>query len=266
MKNAGKLFEKVLADKVRAIPDKARLIETARKKGRLLAVRGSMDYVEQVVPHVYAAEKVVVDANRRPADLTGFDVIFVGCPGRLALADWGEPINAFLLAGGVLMTTDWCLKNIVQRLFPNTIKKHGTAQGTFPLRVKRHGHPLIEGIPNCEGTPWVIEGWSHRIEVLDPQQVEVVLDAPGMGGSNQAVLVNFNVGRGLVVHAISHFHLQGSEKSGEYVSAYILTNIIDEAMRRRHPSSPKGIRVLDNPSKPKEQGQTPLRIRVLKSE
>src|ERR1044072_8710659 len=117
MKDAGKLFEKVLADKVRTIPDKARLIETARKKGRLLAVRGSMDYVEQVVPHVHAAEKVVVDANRRPADLGGFDVIFVGCPGHLNLADWGEPINAFLAGGGVLMTTDWCLKHIVQRLF-----------------------------------------------------------------------------------------------------------------------------------------------------
>jgi hypothetical protein len=265
MKDAGKLFEKVLADKVRTIPDKARLIETARKKGRLLAVRGSMDYVEQVVPHVYAAEKVVVDANQRPADLAGFDVIFVGCPGHLNLADWGKPISAFLAGGGVLMTTDWCLKNVVQPLFPNTVKKRGTAQGTFPLRVLRPGHPLIEGIPNCEGTPWVVEGWSHRIEVLDPQRVEIVLDAPGMGGKNQAVLVNFNVGRGLVVHAISHFHLQGSEKSGEYVSAYILTNVIDEAMRRRHPSPPKGIRVLGNPPGSKAQGQTPLRIRVLKS-
>jgi hypothetical protein len=265
MKDAGKLFEKVLADKVRTIPDKARLIETARKKGRLLAVRGGMDYVEQVVPHVHAAEKVVVDATQRPADLAGFDVIFVGCPGHLNLADWGEPINAFLAGGGVLMTTDWCLKNIVQRLFPKTVKKRGTAQGTFPLRVLRPGHPLIEGIPNCEGTPWVVEGWSHRIEVLDQQRVEVVLDAPGMGGKNQAVLVNFNVGRGLVVHAISHFHLQGSEKSGEYVSAYILTNVIDEAMRRRHPSPPKGIRVLDSPPGAKAQGQTPLRIRVLKS-
>lgn len=265
MKDASKLFEKVLADKVRAIPEKARLIETARKKGRLLAVRGGMDYVEQVVPHVHAAEKVVVEANKRPADISGFDVIFVGCPGRLNLADWGDPINAFLAGGGVLMTTDWCLKNIIQRLFPNTVKKRGIAQGTFPLRVVRPGHPLVEGVPNCEGTPWVVEGWSHRIEVLDARRVEVVLDAPDMSGPNQAVLVNFNVGKGLVVHAISHFHLQGSEKSGEYVSAYILTNVIDEAMRRRHPSTPKGIRVLDDPFKSKAQGQTPPRIRVLKS-
>lgn len=264
MSDTGKLFEKVLADKVRTIPDKARLIETARKKGRLLAVRGSMDYVEQVVAHVHTAEKIVVEAHQCPANLKDFDVVFVGCPGHLNLSNWGAPLEAFLAAGGVLMTTDWCLKNIVQRLFPNTIKKRGIAHGTFPLRVLRPGHPLIEGIPHCEGTPWVVESWSHRIEVLDPHRVEVVLDAPSMGGERSAVLVNFNVGRGLVVHAISHFHLQGSEKSGEYVSAYILTNVIDEAMRRRHPSPAKSIRVLDKSPESKPPG-TPLRIRVLKS-
>ncbi|HEY1404689.1 MAG TPA: hypothetical protein VGB05_11215 [Pyrinomonadaceae bacterium] len=264
MSDTGKLFEKVLEDKVRTIPDKARLIETARKKGRLLAVRGSMDYVEQVVTHVQTAEKAVVEAHRRPSNLTDFDVVFVGCPGRLNLSDWGAPLEAFLAAGGVLMTTDWCLKNFVQRLFPDTIRKRGIAQGTFPLRVLRPGHPLIEGIPDCEGTPWVVEAWSHRIEVLNPQRVEVVLDAPGMGGQRSAVLVNFNVGQGLVVHAISHFHLQGSKQSGEYVSAYILTNVIDEAMRRRHPTTPKGIRILNKPAQLKPQGM-PLRIRVLKS-
>lgn len=259
MSDTGKLFDQVLKDKVRTIPDKARLIETAQKKGRLLAVRGSMDYIEQVVPHVHASEKLVINAYERPNNLADFDVVLVGCPGELNLADWGAPIEAFLASGGVLMTTDWCLKSIVQRLFPNTVRKKGTAQGKFPLHVLRPNHPLIEGIPNCEGTPWVVEGWSHRIEVLNPKRVEVVLDAPGMG-KNSAILINFNVGKGLVVHAISHFHLQGSEKSGEYVSAYILTNVIDEAMRRRHPSPPQTIRVLNN-----KQESKPLRIRIVKS-
>ena len=78
------------------------------------------------------------------------------------------------------------------------------------------------------------EGSSHRIGILDEKRVQLILDAPKMKDPS-AVLVSFAVGKGLVVHAISHFHLQGSAKTGEYVSAYILTNVIDEAMRRRHP-------------------------------
>lgn len=259
MAEIGKVFEKVIADKVRTIPEKAQVIETAKEKGRLLAVRGSMDYVEKVLPYCYAAEKVLVDAHDSPPELRSFDAIFIGCPGNIRLSDWGKPLAAFLDGGGVLLTTDWCLDKIVAKLFPKTVTKKGSAQGSFPLRVRMPEHPLLSGITNCAGTPWVVEGASHRIHVLDPKRVRVVLDAPGMGEPS-AVLVAFEVGRGLVVHAISHFHLQGSDANGEYVSAYLLTNVIDEAMRRRHPepATPR-IRVL-NSSEPK----TPLRIRILK--
>jgi hypothetical protein len=77
-------------------------------------------------------------------------------------------------------------------------------------------------------------------------------------GHPSAVLVAFEVGKGMVVHAISHFHLQGSARKGEYVSAYILTNVIDEAMRRRHPQAASRIRVVNE-----EEKTRPLRIRVL---
>jgi hypothetical protein len=215
-----------------------------------------MDYVDKVAPHVYAAEKVIIDAGPPPERLAEFDVVFIGCPGNLRLSDWGEPLQSFLQSGGVLMTTDWCLRNIIQQLFPQTIRKGGEAHGVFPLRALRPQHPLLEGLDGCDGTPWVVEASSHRIAVLDPQRVEVVLDAPGMGG-HTAVLVNFNVGKGLVVHAISHFHLQGSETNGEYVSAYILTNVVDEAIRRHHLAIPPSIRLLGYGPDAK-----PLRIRV----
>jgi len=251
------VFGKVVDDKIRAFPDKAKIIKTAKERGRLLAVRGSMDYVENVLPHCYAAEKLLIDPNSPPENLTDFDVVFIGCPGELNLQEWQSPLLTILNEGGVLLTTDWCLGNVVQKLFPETICKKGTAHGEFPLRVRQPDHLLLQGIANCEGTPWVVETSSHRIHVLDPKQVQVLLDAPSMGGDS-AVLVAFEVGRGLVVHAISHFHLQGSEESGEYVSAYILTNVIDEAMRRRYPEphSPR-VHVIEPNKK--------LRIRIIKS-
>jgi hypothetical protein len=233
MTDLGDVFKSVMEHKIRSIPGKARVIETAQQKGKIFAVQGKYDYLEKVLPHCYAAEKVLVEAHHAPAKLDNFDVVLVGCPGKLSLAAWRSPLHTFLEQGGILVTTDWSLHNLIEPVFPGTIAMRGTAQGTFPLRVRNRAHPLLEGIENCDGTSWVVEAASHRIEVRDPKQVDVILDSPDMGEPS-AVVVTFAVGKGLVVHAISHFHLQGSEKTGEYISAYLLTNVIDEAVRRRH--------------------------------
>ncbi|MFL6211945.1 MAG: hypothetical protein ACJ74W_24070 [Pyrinomonadaceae bacterium] len=258
MSDLEKVFDQVIEDKIRAVPGKAKVIETARGKGRLLAVRGNYDYVEKVLPYCYAAQKVLVSPGDIPANLNDFDVIFVGCPGKVNVKAWGTVLHSFLDAGGVLLTTDWCLEHLIEKLFPQSLKVAGSAQGTFPLRVRQRAHPLLEGISNCDGTPWVVETASHRIGIVDPKHVEVILDAPAMG-EPAAVLVAFNVGKGMVVHAISHFHLQGSDKSGEYISAYILTNVIDEAIRRRYLGDTGArIRVVEAQEKTR-----PLRIKVL---
>jgi hypothetical protein len=207
----------------------------AKSRGRILALRGIYDYLDQVLPHCYAADKQLLepDPHRPPADLATYDVVMVGCPATLAVDSWGPALLGLLDAGGVLVTTDWGLHNVVQLVFPGTIARQGSAEGSFPLRVRNPASPLLQGIEGCAGTPWVVESGSDRIGILDPKRVDVVLDAPAMGEPSP-VLVTFPVGRGLVVHAISHFHLQGSAESGVYVSAYLLTNIVDEAVRRRH--------------------------------
>jgi hypothetical protein len=242
------LFDSVLDHKIRTIPDKARVIETVQQSGRILAVRGRYDYLEQVLPYCYAADKQLVEPRRPPADLAACDVVLVGCPGKLSVKHWGGALQAFLEAGGSLVTTDWGLDNLIERLFPGILAWQGSAAGTFPLRFRNPDSPLLQGITDCAGTPWVVEAASQCIGILDPKRVDVVLDAPAMG-EPAAVLVTFPVGAGLVVHAISHFHLQGSAKAGEYISAYLLTNIIDEAVRRRRPelSQPR-VRLVPRPA------------------
>jgi hypothetical protein len=260
------VFDSVVADKVRTIPDKARVIETARSKGRILALRGVYDYLDQVLPHCYAAEKQLLepDPHQPPSDLERFDVVMVGCPATLAIESWGPPLARLLAAGGLLVTTDWGLHNLVQLVFPGTIARQGSAEGSFALRVRNPASPLLQGIEGCAGTPWVVEAGSDRIGILDPKRVEVVLDAPEMGEPSP-VLVTFPVGRGLVVHAISHFHLQGSAESGVYISAYLLTNIVDEAVRRRHLEPPeRRVKIRSVPATGKAPAP-PGRVRILKS-
>ena len=232
MNRIARTFDEVERNKSRMIPGKAQLIQDAKSSGRLLAVRGEYDYVEKVTPHCYARVKDLIDPDVSPPDLSGYHVLFVGCPGRISVAEWRQPIHRFLHAGGVMLTTDWCLGNLVEQVFPGTIRAAGVASGKFPLRVRDRGNPLLEGLVDLTGTKWVVEVASERIEIVDSSRVSVVLDAPRMG-TPSAVLITCPIGSGLLVHAISHFCLQGADRKGEYVSAYILTNVIDEAMRRR---------------------------------
>src|SRR5207248_304371 len=109
-----------------------------------------------------------------------------------AASAWHKPLLAFLEAGGVLLTTDWSLENLVQPLFPGYLRKNGTASGQFPLRVRCPGHPLLEGLDKTGGTPWVVESMSSRIDVVNAREVEVLLDAPAMGDP-AAILVAFAV-------------------------------------------------------------------------
>lgn len=260
MVNLKKIFGDVVSDKERTIPGKADIIKTARERGRLLAVRGSYDYVEKILPYCYTKEKVLANPDAAPPALRDFDVIFVGCPGKLNPSRWRKPLRSFVQGGGYLVTTDWCLANLVEPTFPGKIARSGSASGSFALRVREPQHPLLAGIEDCGGTPWVVETASHCIDVRDAKGVTVVLDAPEMGPES-AVLVAFPVGEGMVVHAISHFHLQGSEARGEYVSAYLLTNVIDEAVRARYGTRKPRIRTLG--SRPARPAARPLRIRLI---
>src|SRR5437879_3997751 len=108
MSDLENVFAKVLRDKVATMPEKAELLDAVQSRGRILAVRGSYDYVEQVLPFCPAAHKQAIDPCEVPPDLDGFDVLFVGCPGDLPLDRWRGPLHQFLHGGGVLLTTDWC--------------------------------------------------------------------------------------------------------------------------------------------------------------
>jgi hypothetical protein len=268
MADLGKAFEDAIRDKITTIPQKADVLAVARAKGRVLAVPGSMDYVQQVLPYCPAAEKQIVEPNATPPDLTTFDVLFVGCPGQLPLDKWREPINQFLASGGVLLTTDWCLDNLIVPMFPNTIRNGGSVEGSFELHVTNPKHPIVTGMEKFNGTPWEVEVASHQIAVLDNKKVQVLLSAPEMGEPS-AVLVAFEVGAGLVVHAISHFHLQGTDERGEYVCAWLLTNVVEEGVARRHlktgpvPGKPR-VQILKSSPIPAAPPPPPSRIRIIK--
>lgn len=227
----------VKIDKIRNLPGKAETINIGKEKGALLAIPGSMDYIDKVLPHCELKTKDIInDVKRSPPDLEVYDVVLVGCPGKLK-KPWHVAIKKFVEKGGYLITTDWCLDNLVAKVFPNTIAKAGVASGSFPVEVANPSHPFVQGIEDKTGVLWKVESASHLIKVKNEKAVQVLLRSKKMN-RHSSILVTFQFGKGHVVHAISHFHLQGGGEEGQYVSAFIITNVIEEAIKAKYQGKP----------------------------
>lgn len=218
------------------LPGKAAIIKTLKEEGRLLAVKGSMDHVERVLPHCYAAEKTIVGPHARVPDLGKYTGVLIACPGRLT-KDWHQAIKEYVAAGGFLVTTDWTLR-LLERVFPGNVSYAGRAHGSYPVRFRNLSHPFLHGVKEKGIGSWDLESSSYLVSIDDPKAVEVHMEAEGVDPS--PIMMSFRHGRGSVVHFVSHFHLQESHDSTRYVSAFLLTNIIEEAMKARYPDHTAG--------------------------
>lgn len=224
-----KLFARLEQDKL-AMPNKKEIIDTLKKKGRLLGVKGSMDYIQEVVPHCYASEKALVSADGPVPPLGEYTAVLVGCPGDLN-SKWRSALKTFVANGGFLITTDWALA-LLHDIFPGYISYGGTASGDKSIKFCDLGHPFLEGIKGKGLGVWHVETASHTVMVDAPKAVKVLLSAKDL--DPDPVMVTFPYEKGTVVHFISHFHLQKSDNDTRYVCAFILTNIIEEATRQKY--------------------------------
>lgn len=141
-------------------------------------------------------------------------ILFVNCPGELPEAGLRR-VRAFVEAGGLLVTTDWALKHVIERAFPGTVRYGGRASADDVVRVvfEPVQDTFLEGLLDAADDPvWWLEGSSYPIEVLDPR-VKVLASSREMQEKyGQApIVVAFEHGAGKVYHMTSHFYLQRSE-------------------------------------------------------
>lgn len=128
-------------------------------------------------------------------------------------------IRSFVEAGGQLITTDWCLKNILEVAFPGYVEDNGrhTGDEVVGVEVVSDTDPVVSGLFNFPGQTdtvpqWWLEGISYPIRVLsDKVHVLIKSDALERSYGEGAVMVKFEFGAGKVYHMISHFYLQRTE-------------------------------------------------------
>ncbi len=202
--------------------DKA-LLDAVKGKD-VVVVAGSMDRIEQVLAAARIKHTVIAPGQVADYPLTSSMIVMVNCPGVMPEASIRR-LERFVRAGGLLYTTDWALKNVVQRAFPRTIAHNGKSTGdeVVPVKVARKDDNLMSQVllRKHSEPQWWLEGGSYPIRILDEQRVEVLARSDEMGSRYGAapVVVRFRHEDGEVIHVVSHFYRQMATKGPAVAAA-----------------------------------------------
>jgi hypothetical protein len=184
-------------------------------KTQVVVVGGCYDHGEQIfdlceIPRSLIAPESVAGINLDPDQ-----ILFVNCPGNVPPRGLAK-IESFVRQGGLLVTTDWALKNVIQAVFPGTIEFNQRATGDDVVRVvfEQVEDTFLEGLIDPKADPlWWLEGSSYPIRILDRERVQVLVSSREMEEryGEAPIVVAFEHGAGKVYHLTSHFFLQRTE-------------------------------------------------------
>ena len=190
----------------------AERIEQVRQ-APVVVVAGSADHMDHVLSK--ARQKFVVV---RPAELPGLplhsqQVLMVNCRGVMSAAA-RDRVRRFVAAGGFLYTTDHAVRELIEKIFPQTIAFNGvtSTEATFPMEV--HGkRGLLRKISSQQ---WQLAGGGYMFKVLDKKRVQVLMSSKQVAHKYKGggVLgVRFRHEDGTVIHVTGHFYTQPGQRS-----------------------------------------------------
>ncbi|MBK04553.1 MAG: hypothetical protein CL920_14770 [Deltaproteobacteria bacterium] len=181
----------------------------------VIVLRGCYDFGETIFELAEIPYTLIDPDTIQDIELRDEQIIFVNCPGSEVTERGIERIKSFVEQGGLLVTTDWSLKHVIERAFPKTIKYNGTATGDDVVRIVYEpiDDTFLKGLLDPNDDPqWWLEGSSYPIEILD-ESVRVLVSSKEMKEKygEAPIVVAFEIGKGKVYHMTSHFYLQRSE-------------------------------------------------------
>jgi hypothetical protein len=126
-----------------------------------------------------------------------------------------ERVRRFVNAGGLLYTTDHAVHNLIEPIFPGTIRwNHKTSnEEIFPMQTT--GDQGLLAKLSTGGHPrWQLAGGGYLFDVVDRQKVDVLMRSNEVGRRYGAPVlgVRFRVGDGQVVHVTGHFFTQPGQR------------------------------------------------------
>lgn len=185
----------------------------------IIIVKGSYDYIENVFELIGIPYTLIEPEQVRLIELKPEQIVFVNCPGQIDMTGV-EKLVGFVKRGGYMITTDWALKNVLERGFPGIVEYNNQPTGDEVVRieVKEWDNPIIKNTFNKEDDPlWWLEGSSYPIKIIDKEKVEILVVSKELGEKygEDPVVVSFWFEEGRIYHMISHFYLQKTETRSE---------------------------------------------------
>jgi len=197
----------------RNAPSSKELFANAFAGVDVLVLQSEGDHIETVLDGLEIAHRLTTTGQVQSDGLHPQGVFVSNCTGEITSAE-AERINWFVRAGGALFGSCWALEKTIQDLEPGLVRKletRGQVLAEVPAYPCDADSSYLDGVfePDCRPI-YKLEG-AHLIEVLDPEEVEVLVDSPqcaaGFGGANLAAW--FRLGHGVVLDSSNHFELQG---------------------------------------------------------
>jgi hypothetical protein len=217
------------------------------KYGAVLGVNGTKEKVENVIKNLYANKRDIIDISKLDeTDLSKYHLIIIGSQGKKDPAF--DKLKNFVQEGGFLVTTDKSLDTIVAELFPDTItyKKEEIKGGAIKGEFSNMEHPFVRGASKKKVLKFWVEDKSHPITKKKPGVKSIVTSKKlKKKYDSEALMVALKFGDGMIVHMLPKLHPEESNEQGHYVSAHIVSNILDEAVIKMVPDE---IRAPTNPS------------------
>ena len=191
----------------------------------IVCVQGTYDHIHLVLNAIGVPFAHVTPAQLKRMELKPEQTVYVNCPSSFP-PDVARKLSGFVESGGMLITTDWALKYVLEVGFPNTVKYNGRSSGdeVVSVEIVDKEDDILKGFIDQEkdaAPVWWLEGSSYPIEILDKKKVKVLVRSDELKRRYGAdpVIISFEWGKGIVYHMISHFYLQRSETRTQKQSA-----------------------------------------------
>jgi hypothetical protein len=213
--------------------DNKRLIDDISSTD-LVVIDGTYDHIHLVLSYLKLPFVRLNHQQLLTAELKPHQTVFVNCASSFPV-EGARKLATFVAHGGQLITTDWALEKVLEPAFPGVVEynRKPTADEVVRIEVIDKEDPVIKGFLDEETAPvWWLEGSSYPIRVLDKDKVKVLIKSKELKDKygEDAVLIKFEHGKGVVYHMISHFYLQRTETKdavqGQSAAGYMSTKNI----------------------------------------
>lgn len=172
------------------------------KKGMIGVIPGAHDHVENILE-----KHLGLPVNNSPSWPKASTLVFMNCGNHANTTLAADFVNR----GGWLASSDWALDQIITA-FPNMVKKLPRTSGDEVISVEAvtgglWSHVTVPGVE----PQWWLEGSSYFFEKLsDDVKSEAVSSETLQRYGSPYISVQFDWGKGRVLHVASHFYHQRS--------------------------------------------------------